>query len=263
MSGGGVRVIGLVPRSTEIRVSLLGAFELSTDGESIDLAVPAQRVLAFLALQDQAVDRAHVAGVLWRGSGSERAAGSLRSALWRIRRCGESIVEITPRGLRLSQAVRVDVREMISWARRVGDASHPIEDDDVRQAFDGGELLSDWDDDWVVLEREWLRQLRLHALEVLSQRLVSVGRYGEAIEVALASLRDEPLRESAHRAVISVHLAEGNPSEALRQYRRYRELLRAELGLEPSPLIKELVGVLDHPARRHLSELPDLGVGRA
>jgi DNA-binding SARP family transcriptional activator len=43
--------------------------------------------------------------------------------------------------------------------------------------------------------------------------------------------------------VISVHLAEGNPSEALRQYGRFRELLRAELGLEPSPLIKELVGV--------------------
>jgi len=78
----------------------------------------------------------------------------------------------------------------------------------------------------------------------LSRRLVSVGRYADAIEVGLAALRNEPLRESAHRALISVHLAEGNPSEALRQYRQFRELLRAELGLEPSPLIKELVGVL-------------------
>jgi DNA-binding SARP family transcriptional activator len=140
--------------------------------------------------------------------------------------------------------VCADVRETIAWARRLTDASHSIEDHDLRQALDGGDLLADWDDDWVVVERERLRQLRLHSLEFLSQRLASVGRYVDAIEVALAALRIEPLRESAHRALISVHLAEGNPSEALRQYRRFRELLRAELGLEPSPLIKELVGVL-------------------
>ena len=236
-------MISLVPRRTDIRVSLSGAFGLSTDGESIDVSVPAQRLLAFLALRDHAVDRSHVAGLLWRGSSPARAAGSLRSALWRIRRCGE-IVEITSHGLRLSPAVRVDVRDTVSWARRVADPSHAINDDDVRQALEGGELLPDWDDDWVAVERERLRQLRLHSLEVLSQRLARLGRHSDAIEVGLAALRNEPLRESAHRAVISVHLAEGNPSEALRQYGRFRELLRSELGLEPSPLIKELVGLL-------------------
>jgi DNA-binding SARP family transcriptional activator len=237
-------VISLVPRRTEIRVFLSGAFGLSTDGATIDISVPAQRLLAFLALRDDAVDRSHVASVLWRGSSPERAAGSLRSALWRTRRSGELIVEVTSRGLRLSPAVWVDVRETVAWARRVGDESRAIEDEDIRRALDGGELLPDWEDDWVIVERERLRQLRLHSLEVLSRRLVSAGRYADAIEVGLAALRHEPLRESAHRALISVHLAEGNPSEALRQYRRFRELLRAELGLEPSPLIKELVGAI-------------------
>ena len=226
-----------------IKVSLSGAFELSKGGESIELSVPAQRVLAFLALHDDAVDRGRVSAVLWRGSSSERAAGSLRSALWRIRRCGEFIVGVTSRGLQLSPAVRVDVREAVAWARRIADVSHSIDDDDLRLALNGGDLLPDWEDDWVVVERERLRQLRLHALEVLSQRLARIGRHADAIEVGLAALRNEPLRESAHRAVISVHLAEGNPSEALRHYGRFRELLRAELGLEPSPLIKELVGV--------------------
>jgi DNA-binding SARP family transcriptional activator len=238
-------VVVLVPQRTEIRVSLSGAFELSCNGETIDLATPAQRVLAFLALHEQPVRRNHVAGVLWLDSNEERAAGSLRSALWRIRQCGESIVEITHRGLRLSPAVCVDVREAILWARRVGDATHEIDTDDVRQAFAGGELLADWYDDWVLLERERLRQLRLHAAEVLTQRLVMVGRYAEAMEVALAALRSEPLRESAHRAVISVHLAEGNRSEALRQFRQYRDLLRAQLGLEPSELMNGLVNALD------------------
>ncbi|HEV8655189.1 MAG TPA: BTAD domain-containing putative transcriptional regulator [Candidatus Limnocylindria bacterium] len=224
-----------------------GAFELSRNGESIELATPAQRVLAFLALHEQPVRRNHVAGVLWLDSNEDHAAGSLRSALWRIRRRGGSIVEVTQRGLRLSPTVGVDVRETIAWARRVGDASHVIEDADVREAFTGGELLADWYDDWILLERERLRQLRLHALEILSQRLVVAGRYGEAMEVALVSIRSEPLRESAHRAVISVHLAEGNPSEALRQFRRYCDLIRAQFGLAPSALMKGLVSAVDVP----------------
>lgn len=237
----------LISERTEIRVSLSGAFELSRNGQSVDLATPAQRVLAFLALHEQPVRRDHVAGVLWLDSNEERAAGSLRSALWRIRQCGDSIVESTQRGLRLSPAVCVDVREAISWARRVVDPSQPVDSADVREAFTGGELLADWYDDWVLLERERLRQLRLHALEVLTQRLVAASRYAEAMEVGLAALRSEPLRESAQRAVISVHLAEGNRSEALRQFRIYRELLRAQLGLEPSALMTGLINALDVP----------------
>ena len=228
----------LVPPRTEIRLSLSGAFELRRGGQSVDVARPAERVLAFLALHEDPVSRSQIAGVLWLDSNEDRAAGSLRSALWRIRRYGDSIVEITSRGLQLSADVGVDVRETVSWARQVGDGAHAIADSDVREALRGGDLLTDWTDAWVMLERERLRQVRLHAQEVLSRRLIELGRFGEAMDVALACLRTEPLRESAHRAVISVHLAEGNPSEALRQYREYRELLRAQLGLEPSTLMK-------------------------
>ena len=47
--------------------------------------------------------------------------------------------------------------------------------------------------------------------------------------------------------MISVHLAEGNRSEALRQFRIYRELLRSQLGLEPSALMTGLINALDVP----------------
>ena len=57
----------------------------------------------------------------------------------------------------------------------------------------------------------------------------------------LAAVAGEPLRESAHRALITAYLAEGNRSEALRQYRFFRHLLADELGLEPSPLMESLV----------------------
>ena len=102
-------------------------------------------------------------------------------------------------------------------------------------------MLPDWYDDWVLLERERFRQVRLHALEVLSRRLADQGRIGEAIDAAILAVTIEPLRESAHRAVIVLHLEEGNVGEAMRQFETYRTLLARDLGLEPSPALARLV----------------------
>jgi DNA-binding SARP family transcriptional activator len=55
----------------------------------------------------------------------------------------------------------------------------------------------------------------------------------------------EPLRESAHRALIRVHLADGNAGEAIRQYRLCRRLLHERLGIEPTDRTKELIGAVD------------------
>ncbi|MET7443204.1 bacterial transcriptional activator domain-containing protein, partial [Streptomyces sp. NPDC005568] len=80
-----------------------------------------------------------------------------------------------------------------------------------------------------------LRQLRLHALDELAEALTRQGRPALAIEAGWASVRAEPLRESAHRAVVSAHLAEGNVGEAVRHYEEFRRLLEEELGVAPSP----------------------------
>jgi DNA-binding SARP family transcriptional activator len=93
---------------------------------------------------------------------------------------------------------------------------------------------------------DW-RQLRLHALEALASSLAKAERYGDAIAAALAAINAEPLRESAHATLIRVHLAEGNQSEALRAYARYRDLLMAELGLAPTPELVALVSHLQEP----------------
>jgi DNA-binding SARP family transcriptional activator len=115
---------------------------------------------------------------------------------------------------------------------------------DARVARGGTRRRRDWYDDWVILARERFRQARLHALEALCLSLASSGRYAEAAEAGLAAVAGEPLRESAHRALIQAHLAQGNPGEAIRQYRLCRRLLHEQLGLEPSPQLDELVGAL-------------------
>ena len=38
-----------------------------------------------------------------------------------------------------------------------------------------------------------------------------------------------------------IYLADGNPFDAIRQFRLYRDLVRSRLGLEPSPQMLELV----------------------
>jgi DNA-binding SARP family transcriptional activator len=218
----------------------MNGFELLSGGERISFPLSVQRLLAFLALQDRPVQRVYVAGKLWLDVPEERAFASLRSALWRANQPGVRLVVTVNSQLSLDPTARVDVREASDHAYRLIDGSAG---DDV--TFAGfsltGELLPDWYDDWLLIERERYRQLRLHALEALATRLTALARYGEATETALTAIAGEPLRESAHRVLIEVDLAEGNTSEALRHYRLFRDLLRAELGLAPSPQLEELV----------------------
>jgi DNA-binding SARP family transcriptional activator len=86
-----------------------------------------------------------------------------------------------------------------------------------------------------------LRLLALNALERLSSRLVADGSFALAMEAALEAVHAEPLRESAHRALIAVHLAQGNIDEARRHFARLTELLHRELGVAPSHLAADLL----------------------
>ena len=230
------------PQTDRPHVSLLDGFELRLGGGWVSLPLPAQRLVALLALRRRPLRRLHVAGLLWLDSSEARASGSLRSALWQVRRSGCHLVEEIEQRLRLAPAVRVDVREVEAWVDRVSDPSSAIGEADVAAASTAGELLPDWYDEWVGLERERLRQRRAHALETLCRRLAGEKRFPEAIDVGLAAVAHEPFRESAHRALISAHLAEGNRADAARQYGHCRRLLEDELGLTPSALMTELVG---------------------
>ena len=223
-----------------IRVELLGAFGLSRGGRVIHLSIGCRRLVALLALGEKPVRRASVAGTLWMEASEERAMACLRSALWRIRLEVPTLVEATRSELGLSSAVRVDVLELASLARDVLNDGGSV--DRALVALTGtGDLLPDWDDEWLIPERERFRQLRLHALERLCEQLAAAGRFGDAVEAGLQAIAGDPLRESAHRALIKAHLAEGNVAEATRQFGIYRRLARDELGVEPSPQAKDLV----------------------
>lgn len=227
-----------------LRLTLIGNFRLWRGREELGIAASGQRLIALLALKDRPVGRLHVAGTLWPDFPTERSLADLRTTLWRVNQASEHVIAATQSFLALADGIEVDVRNLVAFARRLAEAEtlpKTVDLDSVDLASLVGDLLPDWYDDWLHDEREGLRQTRLHALESLARALSASGRHADAIQAALAVIRLEPLRESAHRTLIQVHLVEGNRSEARRQFQRCRRLLREELGVEPSDATRLLL----------------------
>ncbi len=222
------------------RLGLLGSFSLNNGTESVRLPLNAQRLVCFLALNDGELLREHVAGSLWGDATQRHAAGSLRSALWRLGRPTDPVVEVTEAHLRLSPGVFVDVRAIEALARRILDESTELNEADMDEVSLSKDLLPDWTEDWVLIKRESHTQLRLRALEALCRRLSAIGRHGQATQAGLLAVSVEPLRESAQRVLIAANLAEGNVAAARTQYDSFRSLLREELNVEPSSDLQAL-----------------------
>lgn len=222
-----------------LRLSLIRSFEVSTSTGPVTVPGGIQRVVAYLALTDRVIGRTRLAGTLWPETSDERSNANLRCCLWRLRQIPVPLVEAAGGQLRLDPQVSVDLHEALAQAKAV------LEGDTLPSRIDyrslTGDLLEDWYDDWVQVERERYRQVRLHALEACCERLVEAGRYVEAIDAGLAAVEGEPLRESAQAALIRAYLAEGNRSEAIRQYRSYQRVLDESLGLEPTQALQALV----------------------
>ena len=231
-------------RDPEFGVAVLGQFRLLRGMSVVRVPRASQRLLAFLALHGRIVERAALAGALWPQASEPHAYSSLRAALTRLQRTARMAVATSQLELGLAEGVTVDIRHAKALAWRLLDSAVPPAPGDLGtsavMALSVG-LLPDWYDDWVLVEAEDWRQLRLHALETLAGHLTVAGRWGEAAGAARAAVRGEPLRETSHAALIRVFLAEGNVSEAVREFASYRALLHDELGLEPTPRLCRLI----------------------
>jgi DNA-binding SARP family transcriptional activator len=228
------------------RLALLRGFALGAGGRTFPLPQNAERLLTFLALNGGTLRRDYVAGSLWPESAEGNAAANLRTAIWRIQQTGGQVIDATRTRLQLAEVVAVDVREATALALDPDSQAGPAAGAELLELLDS-DLLPDWYDEWLPPHRERWRQLRLHSLESLALRMARAGRFAMAVDAALAAVRAEPLRESANRCLIQVHLAEGNVCEARRALELHRQAIRADLGIEPSP---QLVALVSGPTER-------------
>ncbi|WP_412543363.1 BTAD domain-containing putative transcriptional regulator [Longispora sp. K20-0274] len=231
-------------------VHLLGGPYVTHDGCRIRVPEGSKRLLAFIALRRGRVERCHAAGALWPYCDDRRAAGNLRSALWRLKAAAIDVFDCDKWSLALREDVPVDVHAIAEWANRLI-TNRPLPTDlAVGGRFEAAlDLLPGCYDDWALAERERMRQRMLHALEALSRLLSGMGRHAEAVEAAMMAITSEPLRESAQRALFEAHIEEANWVEARRGFVAYRDLVRRELGVEPSRDLAVLVRLSDVAVR--------------
>lgn len=231
-----------------LQLVLLGGFQArSPTGAAVAIPVKkAKALLAYLALHPgQSHPRDKLAALLWEDSSDAQARHSLRQALVCLRQAfPRSMPVITAAADALGippQAVEVDALDF----ERLLDTGTP-EALDQAVALYQGELLEGFNpgssgfEDWLMERRGRLRERAIVAVETLLARQLA-DRPGEsAIGLALRLVSWDPLRESAHRTLMTLYARLGRHGAALKQYQICRAVLHRELGVEPEPQIEAL-----------------------
>jgi LuxR family transcriptional regulator, maltose regulon positive regulatory protein len=86
----------------------------------------------------------------------------------------------------------------------------------------------------VIEARERLRARFIGSVDRLGRLLEAVGAGADTISLYERATDADPIAESLYRRLMQLHLSLGQPAEALRSYRRCRDMLSIMLGLAPS-----------------------------
>ena len=207
------------------RVTVLGPFTLTARGTAVPLGVDARRLVAYLSVHHRPQERAALAADLWPGTAADAAARLLAEAVAAVEVPG--LLDEDGSSLSLAADVEVDLVDAMGLVRALPEIPA---DDHPDISLLSADILPGWTAPWIAVERERFRQLRLHAVEERSMRLSNAGHHDLAVTLAESAVRAAPSRESARRALIEAHLAQGNIAEAVAQYDDYRELLRSSVG---------------------------------
>jgi DNA-binding SARP family transcriptional activator/predicted ATPase len=192
-----------------------------------------QSLLAYLVLhRNQPQPRERLTGLFWGERPDDKARRSLSTALWHIRRC----LGGRPALLGDSHTVQFDPQspywlDVAEFETKVAAAGITSLQEAV--ALYRGAFLDGFYDEWIVDERYRLEAIFLEALTRLMHGHEETGAHQEALATALRLLGHDSLREDAHRLAMRAYCALGQRNTALAQYKRYVELVLAELGTEP------------------------------
>jgi DNA-binding SARP family transcriptional activator len=220
-----------------VHVQLLGGFSLH-DGDQLVSTVKAPRLqslLAYLVLHSEApCSRKHLAFLMWPDSTEEQAQTNLRKQLYELRHAlPDPNLLVFDHNLTIQwnphASFTFDVAEFecqVAKARSV---------DELRQAVElyRGDLLPGCYEEWIIQERERLRQEFVGALERLTALLEIERDYPTAIEYALRLKQHDPLRESPYRLLMRLHALNGDRAAAIHTYHSCAATLQRELGVEP------------------------------
>lgn len=215
-------------------LTLFGGWALA--GADVRLHHREQRLVAYLALNGPAT-RPVTAGALWPETTEAHALSNLRTAVRHTKAACPGLLADDLASLDLDGQTLVDVREF----RGMVDEPRVPDRDQARFLLGASDLLPGWYEDWVLFEHERLSQQRILRLEEYADSALAAGELPLALALAQRAATLDPLRESAQRTLIRVHLAMGNRIEALRIYHDFAARGQREYGIGPSALLTELM----------------------
>lgn len=246
---------------------LFGQFELVEGGVSCALPASsnARLVLAYLLLhRGEGCSRTVLAELIAPELPETQALHALSQALWHIRRALPGWLDSDAFQVSFAANIQIstDAKEFAALLEPhlsgCGQASATLRDLKRAVEFYRGDLLEGYYQDWVLLERERLREQYLQALEMLVTAYKSTLQYQQALAAALHWAGTDPLSESAHREVMRLYHYLGCPAEALRQYEKCREILRQEFDLEPEPETDQIARAIRQRSQNTLApHLPE------
>ena len=230
-------------------IGLCGRVTIVHAGHDLGPALPGRQgrtLFAYLlAHRDRGCPRRELIEAIWGGDPPAASDSALSALLSKLRKVlGADAIQGRSE-LRLTLGGEVDV-DVDRADREVAAAEQAVAQEDWAGALvharacldtDCTAFLPDGDGDWVWERRRELDTVRVRALEVVALAGVrgAAGDLGSAEQSARAAVVSAPFRESAHRRLMEVHEAAGNPAEALRVFEELRTRLRDDLGTAPGP----------------------------
>ncbi|MCO5971632.1 AfsR/SARP family transcriptional regulator [Actinoallomurus soli] len=233
-----------------IELGILGETYVSAGAQPIDVGHSRQRsVLAALLVDvNHPVSPARLAQRVWGEDPPERATGTLRSYLSRLRIALSTTVgadiERTSAGyvLKVNEEA-VDLhrfRALTARARASGDVAEAGRLHGLALAQWRGEPFADVDSPWLTEMRHALQAERLATHLDYYEICLRLGRHAALIPEMLTLAAGHPLNERLAGLILLALYRSGRQAEALEEYERIRLRLAEELGVDPSAALQRM-----------------------
>jgi DNA-binding SARP family transcriptional activator len=237
-------------RYTPVLEVALASGRVFVRGVEVSLSDREFALMVALSIRREPVPRNRMAEMLWPDLDPYAARNALSVCLHRLRGHlgSDEIIVRAEDGYALGLQACVDLWEIQRLVTAVRNRPM-LSPSDIRMLSEAFEKLRarrpermlQWE--WFIGTDRLLNEARLEIGGRLAKHALAQADWLRALELSEAMIQCDPCDEAARHIAISAHLALGDRGSALRQYRRYREVLLEELQLEPSLELKHLVGL--------------------
>lgn len=233
-----------------LRLTLFGSPRLLVGEQDFTNKVTgkALALLVYLALSERPQRRDVVADLLWSELSNQQARNNLRYLLSDLRQLVGDYLTITAQTLEFNRQASywLDVEELRTTLTANADMLDAQAWQNALNLYQG-EFLAGFRvrnaplfEAWATAQQEELHALTMHGFEQLAQWHLNEGNITVGLQTVQRLLASEPLHETGQRLLMQLLWSSGQRAAALEQYQLFRQLLRDELGVEPSAVTTAL-----------------------